>query len=85
MRSILRTVVAIAVGAATLQVAPDAQQSPQPGDPLPGLTPDEFEAFRLGLGDFLEVETPKTAWAQPTMVPVAPSATVFRPLGALPP
>lgn len=29
----------------------------QPGDPLPGLTPVEFEEFRLGLDDFLEVET----------------------------
>lgn len=29
----------------------------QPGDPLPGLTPAEFEEFRLGLDDFLEVET----------------------------
>ncbi len=29
----------------------------QPGDPLPGLTPVEFEEFRLGLEDFLEVET----------------------------
>ena len=29
----------------------------QPGDPLPGLTPAEFEEFRLGLNDFLEVET----------------------------
>jgi CxxC motif-containing protein (DUF1111 family) len=29
----------------------------QPGDPLPGLTPLEFEEFRLGLEDFLEVET----------------------------
>ena len=28
-----------------------------PGDPLPGLTPIEFEEFRLGLDDFLEVET----------------------------
>jgi CxxC motif-containing protein (DUF1111 family) len=27
------------------------------GDPLPGLTPVEFEAFRMGLDDFLEVET----------------------------
>lgn len=45
------------LGAAMLQVAPDAQRSPQPGDPLPGLTPAEFEAFRLGLDDFLEVET----------------------------
>ncbi len=29
----------------------------QPGDPLPGLTPVEFEEFRLGLDDFLEVES----------------------------
>jgi len=29
----------------------------QPGDPLAGLTPHEFEEFRLGLEDFLEVET----------------------------
>ncbi|NQW04002.1 MAG: hypothetical protein HQ485_08240 [Acidobacteria bacterium] len=35
---------------ATQRVAP-------PGDPLPGLTVAEFEAFRLGLDDFLEVES----------------------------
>ena len=29
----------------------------QPGDPLPGVTAAEFEEFRLGLDDFLEVET----------------------------
>lgn len=29
----------------------------QPGEPLPGLTPREFEEFRLGLDDFTEVET----------------------------
>jgi CxxC motif-containing protein (DUF1111 family) len=28
-----------------------------PGEPLPGVTPAEFEEFRLGLDDFLEVET----------------------------
>jgi len=31
--------------------------TPRPGDPLPGLTPREFTEFRLGLDDFLEVET----------------------------
>lgn len=31
--------------------------APLPGDPLPGITPAEFEEFRLGLDDFLEVET----------------------------
>ncbi len=29
----------------------------QPGEPLAGITPREFEEFRLGLDDFLEVET----------------------------
>ena len=33
------------------------QRTPLPGDPLPGVTPVEFEEFRLGLEDFLEVET----------------------------
>ena len=28
-----------------------------PGEPLPGITPVEFEEFRIGLDDFLEVET----------------------------
>jgi len=32
-------------------------RSAVPGDPLPGVTPAEFEEFRLGLDDFLEVET----------------------------
>ena len=34
-----------------------AQQSIPAGQPLPGITPAEFEEFRLGLEDFLEVET----------------------------
>ena len=33
-----------------------AQAPVLPGDPLPGLTPVEIEAFMLGLDDFLEVE-----------------------------
>ena len=39
-----------------LTVAPIAQAPPAPGDPLPGLTPVEFELFSIGLEDFLEVE-----------------------------
>jgi CxxC motif-containing protein (DUF1111 family) len=31
----------------------------QPGSPLPDLTPREMELFRMGLEDFLEVETPE--------------------------
>lgn len=29
----------------------------QPGSPLPGVTPQEMELFRIGLEDFMEVET----------------------------
>lgn len=50
----------VALAAALLWVAAliDAQpRLPRPGDALPGLTPREFEEFRLGLDDFLEVET----------------------------
>ena len=41
----------------TATLATLAQRPTQPGDPLPGLTAAEFEEFRLGLEDFLEVET----------------------------
>jgi CxxC motif-containing protein (DUF1111 family) len=34
-----------------------AQSAGLPGEPLAGITPIEFEEFRLGLDDFLEVET----------------------------
>jgi CxxC motif-containing protein (DUF1111 family) len=33
-----------------------AQRATQPGDALPGIAPVEFDEFRLGLQDFLEVE-----------------------------
>jgi CxxC motif-containing protein (DUF1111 family) len=33
------------------------QRQPLPGDPLPGINGFEFEEFRAGLDDFLEVET----------------------------
>ena len=33
-----------------------AQAPSAPGDPLPGVTPREFEEFRLGLEDFREIE-----------------------------
>ena len=36
---------------------PPGQIGPVAGNPLPGITPAEFEEFRLGLEDFLEVET----------------------------
>jgi CxxC motif-containing protein (DUF1111 family) len=36
----------------------DAQtRGPRPGDPLPGISAGDFAEFRLGLEDFLEVET----------------------------
>ena len=50
---------ALAVLAAGVTPAPAQLPAPRlvlPGDPLPGLTPVEFEEFMLGLDDFLEVE-----------------------------
>lgn len=47
----------LAAAAALTAAAASAQPPAAPGDPLPGVTPAEFEAFRLGLDDFLEVET----------------------------
>ena len=52
-------ILALAVLAAGVTPAPAQLPAPRqvlPGDPLPGLTPVEFEAFMLGLDDFLEVE-----------------------------
>ena len=46
---------AVAIVAGT-HSAPSAQRPELPGDPLSGLTAEEFEAFNLGLEDFLEVE-----------------------------
>ena len=42
---------------ATTGVLVAQTRATQPGDPLPGITAAEFEEFRLGLDDFLEVET----------------------------
>lgn len=45
-------------GFAVPRIGPaNADATPRPGDPLPGLTSQEFGQFRLGLDDFLEVET----------------------------
>jgi CxxC motif-containing protein (DUF1111 family) len=45
------------VATAASITAPSTAQSPSGlGTPLPGLSPVEFEEFRLGLDDFLEVE-----------------------------
>jgi CxxC motif-containing protein (DUF1111 family) len=41
--------------AAGPQAVPPGRPS-QPGNPLPGITADEFERFRAGLADFVEVE-----------------------------
>jgi len=53
----MRASVGVGCVVALLQAATMAQPPVQPGDPLSGLTPTEFEAFRFGLEDFLEVET----------------------------
>jgi CxxC motif-containing protein (DUF1111 family) len=50
---------AVAAWLTTLSIAFHGQAVTRPGDPLPGLSPSEFSLFRLGLDDFLEVETPE--------------------------
>jgi CxxC motif-containing protein (DUF1111 family) len=51
---ILATAVALVYAVVFL----DAQvRAPLPGDPLPGISSSEFAEFRMGLDDFLEVET----------------------------
>ena len=51
--------VSISVLAFTVVLAVHSQTTRyiQPGSPLPGITPAEMELFRMGLEDFLEVET----------------------------
>ena len=52
----------VLAGAATLLILTTIGVSGQlpvgAGDPLPGITPAEFEAFRIGLDDFVEIEQP---------------------------
>ena len=57
LRSTIAGCTVVIAVAALSHVGPSAQQRVEPGDPLPGMTPAEFEEFRLGLDDFLEVET----------------------------
>jgi CxxC motif-containing protein (DUF1111 family) len=56
---LLRSVVAVAAVGWLASAFLVAQRSPLPGGPLAGLTPVEFEEFRLGLDDFVEVEAPE--------------------------
>src|SRR5438045_8790356 len=53
----------LSMGATLLAVSLCFSQSTgrgiSPGSPLPGITAQEFELFRLGLEDFTEVETPE--------------------------
>jgi CxxC motif-containing protein (DUF1111 family) len=60
MSSRFRGVTLLCVAILTLtseRRAPGQERSVQFGDALPGIRPAEFERFRLGLLDFLEVET----------------------------
>ena len=57
LRSTIAGCTVVIAVAALSHVGPSAQQRVEPGDPLPGMTPAEFEEFRLGPDDFLEVET----------------------------
>src|SRR5687768_18572718 len=55
-RGTFRLALCVALAALAAAVS-TAQTRTALGTPLPGLTPVEFEEFRLGFDDFLEVET----------------------------
>jgi len=55
-RSIVPITAGVGVALVTALLV-SAQSGVKPGDPLPGLSPVEFEEFRVGLEDFKEVET----------------------------
>ena len=48
---------AICLLVAASEPVPAQVSGPKFGDPLPGIIPAEFERFRVGLDDFVEVET----------------------------
>ena len=79
--------VATALGMAGMLAATaalTAQRPVLPGEPLPGVTPSEFEEFALGLEDFSRSRTRRRDWARPTTTRVAPGATMSRPSGDRP-
>ena len=51
------TIAVFAVAVLAVAIVGAQSRATRPGDPLPGVSPVEFEEFRLGLDDFLEVET----------------------------
>jgi len=58
VRVLLSLTLAAWFGMAWYVAMVSAQGTMRPGDPIAGLTPQQFAEFRLGLDDFLEVETP---------------------------
>jgi CxxC motif-containing protein (DUF1111 family) len=57
MKSLIAALLAF-VACLTLRIVHvDAQQGPRLGEPLAGISPRQLEEFRMGLDDFLEVET----------------------------
>jgi CxxC motif-containing protein (DUF1111 family) len=56
-RNLLGVMCVVAMMAAATRPAPGQERAVKFGDSLPGILPVEFERFRLGLDDFLEVET----------------------------
>src|SRR5437867_2165979 len=53
MRRLAQALILVVLAGVSGQTVPETQ----PGSPLPGISPTEFELFRLGLQDFTEVET----------------------------
>jgi CxxC motif-containing protein (DUF1111 family) len=56
-RGALLTTIALALLIAAVAQTLRGQSMPAPGHPLAGISPEDFSLFRMGLDDFLEVET----------------------------
>jgi CxxC motif-containing protein (DUF1111 family) len=57
MKALVAAALLLAAVCATRIVSVSAQGGPRVGEPLAGISPRQLEEFRLGLDDFLEVET----------------------------
>jgi hypothetical protein len=79
VRVLLSLTLAAWFGMAWYVAMVSAQGTMRPGDPIAGLTPQQFAEFRLGLDDFLEVETPDDGLGPRSTAPAARPVTTCRP------
>ena len=59
MNALFRLTVLFAAGLLLMAHVSAQMRTGQAGDPLSGVTPQEFEEFRVGLEDFRSIEEPE--------------------------